>query len=294
MPDEVLNHFFYPKSIAVIGASESIYSYGTRYIQALLDFGYKGKIYAVNHKGEKSLGYNIHRSLAEIKDAIDLAFITIPARFVVDTLNECIAKEIKAAVVFTAGFSETGKQGRELEEEVISTVDGKLRLIGPNCFGPYCPGGGITVVTGADFAKDSGPVSLIAQSGQLSECIIARAQGEGIRYSKFASYGNAIDVNEADLIAFLMDDRDTRVITQYLEGVRDGRRFFNIARRNSGKKPHIIWKVGLTQMGASASSSHTGSVILSCNWGDKTPWVSTPLFILCSFSICFELYTTLC
>lgn len=260
MSDKALDRFFHPKSIAIIGASESIYSYGTRYIQALLDFGYRGKIFAINHKGEKTLGYKIYRSLDEIKNPIDLAFITIPARFIADILNECIARDIKAAVVFTAGFSETGAEGRELEKELLKAIDGKLRLIGPNCFGPYCPDGRITVVTGADFAKEPGPVALIAQSGQLSECIIARAQGEGIRYSKFASYGNAIDVNEADLIDFLMDDKDTRMITQYLEGVRDGRRFFDIARRNSGKKPHIIWKVGLTEMGASASSSHTGSL----------------------------------
>jgi acyl-CoA synthetase (NDP forming) len=260
MSDKVLDRFFHPKSVAVFGASESIYSYGTRFIQALLDFGYKGKIFAINHKGENVLGHKIYRSIAEIKAPIDLAFITIPSRFMVDTLNDCIAKDIKAAVAFTAGFSEIGSEGRALEKEVLKTIDGKLRLIGPNCFGPYCPSGGITVVTGGEFAKESGPVALIAQSGQLSECIIARAQGEGIRYSKFASYGNAIDVNEADLIDFLMDDKDTRLITQYLEGVRDGRRFFDIARRNAGKKPHIIWKVGLTQMGASASASHTGSL----------------------------------
>ncbi|MBN1833217.1 MAG: acetate--CoA ligase family protein [Deltaproteobacteria bacterium] len=260
MSNKVLDRFFHPKSIAVIGASESIYSYGTRYIQALLDFGYRGKIFAVNHKGEKTLGYKIYRSLDEIKDTIDLAFITIPARFIADILKECIAKDIKTAVAFTAGFSETGAEGRGLEKELLKTIDGRLRLMGPNCFGPYCPGGGITVVTGADFSKEPGEVALIAQTGQLSECIIARAQGEGIRYSKSASYGNAVDINEADLIDYLMDDKDTRIITQYLEGVRDGRRFFDIARRNFGKKPHLIWKVGLTQMGASASSSHTGSL----------------------------------
>ncbi len=260
MSTKILDRFFHPKSIAVIGASESIYSYGTRYIRALLDFGYRGKIFAVNHKGEKTLGYKIYRSLDEIKDPIDLAFITIPARFIPDILYECIDKDIKAAVTFTAGFSEIGTEGRELEKKLLRTIDGKLRLMGPNCFGPYCPDGGVTVVTGADFAKEPGEVALLAQTGQLSECIIARAQGEGIRYSKSASYGNAVDINESDLIKYLMDDKDTRIITQYLEGVREGRRFFDIARRNSGKKPHIIWKVGLTQMGASASSSHTGSL----------------------------------
>lgn len=269
MPDKMLDLFFHPKSIAVFGASESIYSYGTRFIQALHDFGYKGKIYAVNHKGDEILGHKIYRSVLEIADSIDLAFITIPARFVADTLKECISKDIKAAVAFTAGFSEVGGEGRELEKEVVKVAAGHIRLIGPNCFGPYCPSGGITVVTGGEFSKEPGSVALTAQSGQLSECIIARAQGEGIRYSKFASYGNACDVNEVDLLEFLMEDKDTKIITSYLEGVRNGRKYFDIARRNFGQKPLVIWKVGLTKMGATASASHTGSLA-----GSSAAWDS--------------------
>lgn len=260
MSDQVLDRFFHPKSIAVVGASENIHSYGTRFIQALLDFGYKGKMYAVNHNGEQVLGHKIYRKISDIPDAVDLAFMTIPSRFVVDSLKECIVKDIKAAVVFTAGFSEINEQGRDLEKEIVKLTRGHMRLIGPNCFGPYCPSGGITILTGAEFSKEAGPVALIAQSGQLSECIIARAQGEGIRHSKFVSYGNACNVNEVDLLEFLMDDNDTKIIMSYLEGVRDGRRFFEAARRYSGRKPIVIWKVGLTQMGATASASHTGSL----------------------------------
>jgi acyl-CoA synthetase (NDP forming) len=267
MADKVLDCFFHPKSIAVFGASENIYSYGQRYIQALLDFGYTGKIYALNHNGEEVLGLKIHRKLSDIPDTIDQAFITIPSRFVVDTLKECIAKGIKAAVLFTAGFSEAGEQGRAMEKEVLEIARGHMRLMGPNCFGLYCPSGGITVFTGALFSKESGPVALTAQSGQLSECITARAQGEGVRYSKSASYGNAADINEADLLEYLMEDNDTKIITSYLEGVKDGRRYFGIARKNSGKKPLIIWKVGLTKMGATASASHTASIAgTSATW----------------------------
>jgi acyl-CoA synthetase (NDP forming) len=269
MSDKALDLFFHPKSIAVFGASESIYAYGTRFVQALHDFGYKGKIYAINHKGDEVLGHKIYRSVLEIQDNIDLAFITIPARFVADTLKECITRDIKAAVAFTAGFSEVGGEGRELEKEVVKVAAGRIRLIGPNCFGPYCPSGGITVLTGAEFSKEPGSVALTAQSGQLSECIIARAQGEGIRYSKFASYGNACDVNEADLLEFLMEDDETKIITSYLEGVRNGRKYFDIARRNSGRKPIILWKVGLTKMGATASASHTGSLA-----GSSAAWDS--------------------
>ncbi len=262
-----LDYFFRPRSIAVIGGSENLLSYGARYIQALLDFGYKGKLYAVNHKGDEVLGYKIYRKLADIPDTIDLAFITIPARFIADIVKECIEKGIKAAVLFTAGFSETGEQGRIIEQQIVRIAEKKIRIMGPNCFGPYCPEGGITVVTGGGFSKEAGTVALTAQSGQLSECIIGRALGEGIRYSKVASYGNASDINESDLLEYLMQDDDTKIITSYLEGVKDGPRYFDIARRNSDKKPLIIWKVGLTQIGAAASSSHTGSLA-----GTDTAW----------------------
>jgi acyl-CoA synthetase (NDP forming) len=260
MVDKRLDLFFQPKTIAVFGASENIYSYGQRYIQAMLDFGYKGKMYAINHNGEEVLGHKIYRNISEIPEPIDQAFLTIPSRFVPDVLKECIEQGVKAAVLFTGGFSEAGKEGRALEKEVLDIARGHTRLMGPNCFGPYCPKGGVTVFTGAIFSKESGPVALTAQSGQLSECIIARAQGEGIRYSKVASYGNAADINEAELLEYLMEDEDTKIITSYLEGVKDGRRYFDIARRNSGRKPMVIFKVGLTQMGASASASHTGSL----------------------------------
>jgi acyl-CoA synthetase (NDP forming) len=260
MVDKRLDLFFQPRTIAVFGASENIYSYGQRYIQAMLDFGYKGKMYAINHNGEEVLGHKIYRKISELPEPVDQAFLTIPSRFVPDVLKECIDQGIQAAVLFTGGFSEAGKEGLALEKEVLDIARGHIRLMGPNCFGPYCPKGGVTVFTGAIFSKESGPVALTAQSGQLSECIIARAQGEGIRYSKVASYGNAADINEAELLEYLMEDEDTKIITSYLEGVKDGRRYFDIARRNSGKKPMVVFKVGLTSMGASASASHTGSL----------------------------------
>jgi acetyltransferase len=260
MADKRLDLFFTPKSIAVFGASENKYSYGQRYIQAMHDYGYKGKLYAINRKGDEVLGHKIYRKLADIPDKIDQAFITIPSAFVPEALKECIERKIQAAVLFTGGFSEADAQGKALEKEVLDIARGHMRLMGPNCFGPYCPKGGVTVFTGALFSKETGPVAMTAQSGQLSECIIARAQGEGIRHSKYASYGNAADINEAELLEYLLADKDTKIITSYLEGVKDGRRYFDIARNNFGKKPVIIWKVGLTQMGASASASHTGSL----------------------------------
>ncbi len=255
-----LEALFVPKSIAVIGASESSIAYGTRYLQSLLDYGYKGKLFAVNHNGENALGFKIYRSVADIPDDIDLASVFVPARFVPGVLQDCLKKKVKAAIVMSSGFSESGEEGRKLEEEIVGIARSGIRVLGPNCFGTYCPRSGITIVTGATFTKETGGTALIAQSGQASEGIVYRSSGEGVRYSKVASYGNACNVNESDLLEYLMQDSDTKVVTSYLEGVKDGRRFFEIARTNAGKKPIIIWKVGLTQAGAAAAASHTGSL----------------------------------
>ncbi len=262
-----IEHFFKPESMAIVGASEALNSYGARYIQSLLDFGYKGRLYAVNHNGEEVLGFRIYRSVLDIPDDIELAFICAPARFTPDILRDCLKKNIKSAIIFTAGFSETGEEGRNIEKEIIRIAEQGVRIMGPNCFGPYCPEGGITFVSGSGFSRQSGGTALIAQSGQMSEGIIARSFGEGIRYSKVASYGNACNINEADLLEYLMQDEKTKIFTSYLEGVRDGRRFFEIARKNAGKKPIIIWKVGMTKTGAAAAASHTGSLA-----GETTVW----------------------
>ena len=255
-----LDPFFHPASMAIMGASESLISYGTRYLQALIDIGFKGRLYAVNHKGEAVLGHKIYRSVHDIPDNIDLAALCVPGRFVPELLTECLQKKIKAAIILSAGFSESGDEGKRREQEIVDIARQGIRVMGPNCFGTYCPAGGVTIVPGGGFRKESGGISLIAQSGQISEGLTARCFGEGIRFAKVASYGNACNINEADLLEYLMADESTRVVASYLEGVRDGQRFFRIARQNVGKKPIIIWKVGLTQAGATAAASHTGSL----------------------------------
>ena len=255
-----LDLFFYPSSVAIVGASERLSSYGARYIQTLLDFGYKGKIYAVNHTGNEVLGYKIYRSVLDIPDNVDLAAICVANHFVPRIIQDCVNKKIKAAIVLSAGFSESGSEGRLFEEELAKIAEQGIRIMGPNCFGTYCPNGGITILPGAGFPKQGGGTALIAQSGQLSEMITARSFGEGIRYSKVASYGNACNINEAHLLDYLIQDDETKIITSYLEGVRDGHRFFEIARRNVDKQPLLLWKAGLTNVGAAAAKSHTNSL----------------------------------
>lgn len=256
-----LDLFFYPKSIAIIGASEAINSWGARYIKALQSYGFSGKLFAVNHTGNQVWGLKIYRSILDISDDIELVLICVPARYVPDIIQECIKKNIKNIIVLSAGFSETGEEGKKLEEEISNLARRNgVRIMGPNCFGIYCPEGRLTYVAGGNFPKESGNVALIAQSGTFAEAIVVRALSEGIRFSKVISYGNACDLNEADFLEYLMHDPKTRIFLSYTEGVKEGRRFFDIARQNSGTKPIVIWKVGLTSIGSKAAVSHTGSL----------------------------------
>jgi acetate---CoA ligase (ADP-forming) len=262
-----LDNFFYPESIAVFGVTEAPNSFGARLIRSIKTFGYKGKIFAINNSGDQVMEYKIHRSVLEITEPVDLAVLCIPARFCPAAVEDCLKKGIKSALVLSAGFAELGDEGRQFEQELTRISKKGIRIIGPNCFGIYCPSGKMTMVPGGGFPQESGGVSLIAQSGTFSEVIIVCSVGQGIRFSKAISYGNASDINESDLLEYMMNDEQTKMFLSYTEGVKDGRRFFDIARRNSNKKPIILWKVGLSRVGSAAAASHTGSLA-----GGTTAW----------------------
>jgi len=259
--------FFHPRSIAVIGVSAEVNAFGTRYLTGLLNFGYKGKLYPVNPRGGFLFGLTIYPGVGDIPDSVDLAVISVPGRSVPGTLESCLMKGIKAAIVLSAGFSETGEEGKKLEGEVNRIIAKGMRVIGPNCFGIYCPRGGLTVLPGKDFPRESGPVGLVAQSGQFTEMIVLASRGLGIRFSEAISYGNASDLNETDFIELLADDPETKVIACYIEGVKDGRRFLEVVRKALRVKPVLIWKAGLSSSGRKAATSHTGSLA-----GSQTVW----------------------
>ena len=263
----LFSRFFFPKTIAVIGVSTKGDSFGTLYLRSLLKFGFKGKVYPVNHRGGSLFDHPVYPSLGDISDSIDLAVVSVPERFVAGVLEECIAKGIQTAIVLSAGFSESGEEGKKLEEGLESVIAKGIRIVGPNCHGIYCPRSGQTVLPGSDFPKEAGPVALVTQSGQFAEMIVLQSRGLGIRYSKVISFGNARDLNEADFVEYLAEDPDTRIINVYVEGVKQGRRFLEVVRRTSKVKPVLIWKVGLTKTGSRAASSHTGSLA-----GDEAMW----------------------
>lgn len=263
-----LEPIFYPKTLAVIGASADERKFGGGFLRSLQEFGFKGKIYPVNPKGTEVLGLKMYHNVRDIPGPVDLAHIMVPARFVPQVLEDCVAKGVKAAQIFTAGFKETGEEeGRRLEEELVRIASNGIRLIGPNCFGVYCPASGLTLLPGWDFPKESGPVAFLSQSGGYAAEFAREAGGWGIRFSKVISYGNACDLNEVDFLEYLAQDPETRIVTAYMEGPREGRRFAELVREVSKSKPMIIWKAGLTQAGARAVTSHTGSLS-----GEEATW----------------------
>ena len=251
---------FYPKSQAVIGASASPRKFGGRFLQALLTFGYKGRLYPVNPQESKVQGLKTYASVRDIPGPVELASVAVPAPAVPGVLEECLEKGVKAVQVLSAGFREAGEEGARLEQRLAEIAARGLRIVGPNCFGVYCPAGGLTILPGDYLPKETGPVAFISQSGGYAIRVPRRAAGLGIRFSKVVSYGNACDVNECDLLEYFLEDPETRVICGYIEGVRDGRRFLEVLEKVCRQKPVILWKGGLTRGGARAVQSHTASL----------------------------------
>ncbi len=256
-----LDSIFFPQALAVIGVSANPDTFGSRFLKALIDFGFKGKLFPVNPKGGEIFGLKIYPTVFDLPETPDSADIMVPAPLVPQVLQECVEAGIKGAQIYSSGFAETGDPERvALQEQVKAIARKGIRVIGPNCFGVYCPAGGHTLLPGGDFPKESGPVGFISQSGGHAVELGRQAKGRGLRFSKAVSYGNAVDVNEADLLEYMANDPETKIITMYLEGPRQGRRFFELVKSTAPRKPVVIWKAGLTEAGARAVRSHTGSL----------------------------------
>lgn len=259
---ERLERLFNPSSLAIVGASNDLRKSGARFLKGLMDSGFKGKFYAVNPNEPEILGQKGYRTVMDVAEEIDLAIIAVPARVVPPVMADCSRKGVKFAIVHSAGFSELGAEGKELEKEMLrSARQGGTRIIGPNCMGLYSPLAHInTIASRITLEDESGPVAFIGQSGWVTENVIQLGYERGLRFSKVVSIGNQSDLTIEDLIAYLADDPDTRVIAFYAEGIKRGREFLQLAREVSKKKPIIAWKAGRSEGGARAASSHTGSL----------------------------------
>ncbi|HEY7295436.1 MAG TPA: CoA-binding protein, partial [Dehalococcoidia bacterium] len=259
-----LEAIFHPRGIAVAGVSVGGGGFGgNMFIQALKGQGFRGGIYPVNPKATAETvieGERAYPNLAAVPGPVDYVISSVPARAVLDLLADAERKGVRTIHFFTAGFRETGDAERaQLEEEVLRRARAAgIRLIGPNCMGVYYPAEGITFQHG--FPRDAGEVGVLSQSGLNATEIITYGAPRGLRYSKVISFGNATDLNESDFLDYLAHDPQTAVIAAYIEGVRDGRRFFKAVQEASAVKPLTILKGGLTDAGSRATSSHTGSL----------------------------------
>lgn len=259
---EGLEHLFNPSSLAIVGASNDLRKSGARFLKGLMDSGFKGKLYGVNPNEPDILGQKSYRTVADVPGEIDLAIIAVPARVVPSVMADCSRKGVKFAIVHSAGFSELGAEGKELEKEMLRFArQGDTRIIGPNCMGIYSPKAYINTIASRIALEDEpGPVAFIGQSGWVTENIIQLGYERGLRFSKVVSIGNQSDLTIEDLITYLADDPETGVIAFYAEGIKRGREFLELAEEVSMKKPIIAWKAGRTEGGTRAASSHTGSL----------------------------------
>lgn len=255
-----LENFFCPGSIAVIGAARTETKVGHIIFDNIVGSGYKGKLFPVNPKSDTIHGVKCYKSILDIPQDIELAVIVIPAMFVSMAIEECAEKNVKYAIIISAGFKESGVKGSKRERRLIEKAkDHGIRILGPNCLGMIntsCP-------VNASFSAGmpgKGKISLLSQSGALLTSILDWAKTKGIGFSKVVSLGNKADISEVDLFENWKDDKDTNVITAYIEGVRKGKEFIRISSKVSKKKPIVIIKSGNTDAGARAVSSHTGTL----------------------------------
>ncbi len=256
-----LNKFFYPRSVAVVGASVDPKKTGHVMLNNLLNYGYRGEIYAINPGAEEVLGVKSYKGVSEIPGEVDLAIFTIPAKVIVETIEECGKKGVKAAVVHSAGFAESGEEGKRLQNRMVEVARKyKVNIIGPNCMGIMCVETRLPWARRTTFPEITGGVAVISQSGGGGGSFVNLADERRIKFSKIVTIGNECDVTVLDLVNYFGDDPATNIIFIYLECFRDGHRFLEVAKRVSIKKPIIVYKIGRTDAGARAAACHTGSL----------------------------------
>jgi acetyltransferase len=258
-----LDAVFFPKSVAVVGISldrKSGINMGSVYFDSLISCKFPGPIYPVNRRGGEIDGHKVYKHVSDCPGNIDFVISNIDKTQVPQLIIDSAAKGARAMEFFTSGFSESGTdEGRKLEKHILDLGRRyNIRLVGPNGVGLYCPKSGLSF--SPDFTHESGNLAFICQSGGNATYFGRLAVARGLRYSKLASFGNAADVNESDLLEYIGRDPDTGLIAIYIEGTRDGRRFMRVLKDIAARKPVVVMKGGQTEPGSRAAASHTGAM----------------------------------
>src|SRR5512135_1633985 len=257
---QALDAIFAPKSVAVIGATETPGSVGRTIVWNLISSSFGGTIYPVNPKRASILGIKAYPSIAAVPEVVDLIVVVTPAASIPGIVKEAVEIGVKSAIIISAGFKETGPAGAELERQILEHARrGNMRIIGPNCLGVMSPISGLNATFATTIARP-GSVGFISQSGALCTAVLDWSLQENVGFSSFVSIGSMLDVGWGDLIYYLGDDPHTESIVIYMETIGNARSFISAAREVALTKPIIVIKPGRTAGAAKAAASHTGSL----------------------------------
>ncbi len=262
--DPNIKALFRPRSVAVIGASEKPGKIGYAIMKNLVEYGYEGKIYAVNVKGVEieieGRRFKSYRSILDVPDEVDMAVVVVPAKFVPQVVEECGKKGVKVLPIISSGFGELGPEGKKAEEHTVEVARKYgVRILGPNIFGVVYTPDKLNATFGPTDVMP-GKLAFISQSGALGIALMGWTILEKVGLSAVVSIGNKADIDDADLLEYFKTDENTSAILIYLEGVKDGRRFIDVAKEVSMEKPIVVIKAGRSERGARAVASHTGSL----------------------------------
>jgi acyl-CoA synthetase (NDP forming) len=262
--DSLISHFFDPRGIAIIGSFREGYFGGYVIVKSLMNAGYQGAIYPVNPGYKEVHGIRVYPSLRNISDEVDLAIIIVNARTVFQMLKECAEKGIRSVIVVSDGFAERDEEGARLQDDIVALAKRTgLRIIGPNTAGVVNTANGFNPCPyEAGYSRlRQGATAICAQTGMINPQAFPYPDLH-FGVSKICDFGNKCDVDEGDMLEYLASDGETKVISMYLESIRDGQRFLNVAKRVARQKPTLVLKSGRTEEGARASESHTGSLAM--------------------------------
>jgi acyl-CoA synthetase (NDP forming) len=268
---KVFDKIFFPESVAIVGISRTSSGLGGQFfLKNLQRAGYPGRIYLINPTAREINGRPAYPNISALPEAVDLSIVCVPAQLVPSMLEECGRKGVRNVHILSSGFKELGTpEGVRLENEIQrEATKGRLNVIGPNCMGPYVPKS--RLMLWGQIPAATGSLAFLSQSGTLTQRMSEHAHFMGMGISKAVSFGNAAVLDSTDYLEYLAEDEQTRVIGLYLESVRNGGRFLDLARRINPAKPLVLWKGGETSSGAGAVASHTGTLS-----GEEKIWESS-------------------
>lgn len=263
MSSPSLDPLFNPRTVALVGASEDKLKSGGMFLESFVRCGLRSRLFLVNPRGGEIRSLKVYKSVLDIPEEIDLAVLAIPAHATPRAIEDCSKKRVKFVIVHAAGFGEVSEEGKRVEEEMVRTARKQgTRIVGPNCMGIYRPAIGLNTILPyvSGLTEESGDVAVVSQSGWVCEYMIFVGYQLGLRFSKALSIGNQSDLTFIEALKYLGSDPETRIISAYVESIKDGRSFMEVAREVTRSKPVIVWKPGKTEAATRAILSHTGSL----------------------------------